>query len=427
MSKDEKILLCVESPAKARTMEKILPSNYTVRATYGHIMDLPKSKMGIDIENDFEPNYSVTKDKNNIVRELKSLAKNSDKVIILSDDDREGEVIAWTLAKVLNLKPDNDRSVVHEITEVAILKALDNPRTIDMKSVNAGIARRVLDRLVGYNLSPILWRKIKFGLSAGRVASPTLRLTVDREKEILAFNPEEYWKLKLTINEYPDMVLELNKKNGKKYTIRNKIDADNIKKYILNTGIKLIDIVDITTNTKPRQPFTTSTLQQTGNSKLGISIKQVMSLAQKLYEGNYNIPDHTGGLITYMRTDNSDLTSDTLKHIDGVITKYFGGDYLVTGIGNFKSKNRTQDAHSGIQPVDINIHPNTIKQYLPEYDYKLYSLIWARTVAFKMKPSISATTTYIFNTLSAPNDNIYELITKGKVIKYRGYLKAYEI
>jgi len=446
-------LIIVESPTKAKTISRFLPEIYTVSSSYGHIRDLPKSKMGIDIENNFKPEYEISDKSKKQVNELKKLAKKSQETILATDEDREGEAIAWHLAEVLNLgeaksqKPkakSYHRIVFHEITKRAILEALKNPRKIDMNLVNAQQARRILDRLVGYELSPFLWRKIRYGLSAGRVQSVAVRLIVEREEEIRKFKPEEYWSITTEIkklgnwkidnkefekNKFEAKLIKINDKTISKRGIKSKDEAEKIKKDLEKAHYQVEKVIKKETKKNPLPPFTTSTLQQAANNRLGFSAKQTMMFAQQLYEGIDLGTEGSIGLITYMRTDSLNLSKDSLKSAEDYIKNKFGEKYVQQRFYKTKSKG-AQEAHEAIRPTDPKRDPESVKKYLDDRQYKLYKLIWERMLASQMASSVSDSMVvnvlakYVHNSSQEKN---YILRATGSVIKFSGFLKVYPI
>jgi DNA topoisomerase-1 len=421
-----RIMIIVESPAKARTISKMLPDNYIVKSSYGHITELPKSKLGFDPSNNFKPEYEISKDKIKKVRELRQLAKTVDRIILASDDDREGEVIAWSVANILKLDITKaERIVFHEITKKAIVEALKSPGRINMNLVDAGVARRVLDRAVGYKLSPLLWKKIKYGLSAGRVQSAAVKIIVDKEREINAFVPEEFWKLKLDILSDPQFKAELSKIDGKGFKLTNETEAMNVKNNCDKHNYILSDIVDKENFRKPPPPFTTSTLQQAASSKLGFGVKQTMSTAQKLYDGSIDVPNHTGGLITYMRTDSVNLSKVATDMAKQVIAKEYGSEYTLDLARSYTTKSKgAQEAHEAVRPVNLAFKPSDLKMYLDHRELKLYTLIWSRTMATQMANAKVANTTY---KILGGDKRQYEFVAKGTKILFPGFLKAYDI
>ena len=419
-----KNLVIVESPAKAKTISKFLGSDYVVMASMGHVRDLPKSKLGFDPEDNFKPKYLVSTDKKKVITDLKKHIKKDTTIYLAADEDREGEAIAWHLIPALKIENNPIKRIVfHEITKDAILKALENPREVDQHLVDAQQARRILDRAVGYELSPLLWRKVRYGLSAGRVQSVAVKIIVDRENEIKAFNPEEYWKVKSEFSN-PELKSELAKINGKTSKITNESQAKEIEASINLGNFVLNDIEEKDSKRNPAAPFTTSTIQQEASRKLGYSVKQTMVIAQQLYEGNVgNIPNHTGGLITYMRTDSLNLSKVATSAAKEVIEKEYGKEYSLSKPRAYKSKAKgAQEAHEAIRPVDLSLKPSDIRPFVENSQYKLYSLIWKRTLASQMAPAQIANTTY---KIQAGKDKEFEFQTKGQRIIFAGFMKVY--
>ena len=419
-----KNLVIVESPAKAKTISKFLGSDFTVMASMGHVRDLPKSSLGFDPEDNFKPKYMVTADKKKVISDLKKQISKDTTIYLAADEDREGEAIAWHLIPALKIEKNPIKRIVfHEITKDAILKALENPRDVDQNLVDAQQARRILDRAVGYELSPLLWKKVRYGLSAGRVQSVAVRIIVDRENEIRAFIPEEYWKIKADfIN--PELKSELAKINGKNVKIENEEQALKIEASLKQGAYKLVDIEEKESTRNPAAPFTTSTLQQEASRKLGLSVKQTMVVAQQLYEGNVgNIPNHTGGLITYMRTDSLNLSTVATTAAKAVIEEEYGKEYSLSKPRVYTSKAKgAQEAHEAIRPVNLALKPSEIKPYVDSMQYKLYSLIWKRTLATQMAVAKIANTTY---KIEAGRDKECEFQVKGQRILFAGFMKAY--
>jgi DNA topoisomerase-1 len=419
-----KNLVIVESPAKAKTISKFLGSDYKVMASMGHVRDLPKSKLGFDPADNFKPQYLISTDKRKVIADLKKEITKDTTIYLAADEDREGEAIAWHLIPALKVEKNPlKRIVFHEITKGAILKALENPREVNQNLVDAQQARRILDRAVGYELSPLLWKKVRYGLSAGRVQSVAVRIIVDRENEIRAFIPEEFWKIKADfIN--PELNTELAKINGKVKKVKNEQEAKEIEASINQGDFELFDIDESESKRNPAAPFTTSTLQQEASRKLGYSVKQTMVIAQQLYEGNIqNIPNHTGGLITYMRTDSLNLSTVATSAAKEVIEKAYGAEYSLKSPRVYKSKAKgAQEAHEAIRPVDLSLKPSMIKAYVDNAQFRLYSLIWKRTLATQMQTAKIANTTY---KISAGKDKEYEFQVKGQRIIFPGFMKVY--
>jgi DNA topoisomerase-1 len=399
-----KNLVIVESPAKAKTIEKYLGSDFKVASSYGHISDLPSKELGVDVDNDFKPKYIISKDKKDVVKDLKKRADNVDCVWLASDEDREGEAIAWHLAESLKLDPKKTKRIVfREITKNAILKAIENPREIDYNLVNAQQARRVIDRLVGFEISPILWRKVKGGLSAGRVQSVAVRLLVDREKEINDFIPVSSFKV----------VAKFSNSNGNEFfsqlstNFKSKTEAIAFLEKSIDAKFNISSIDKKPAKKSPAPPFTTSTLQQEASRKLGFNVSRTMSAAQKLYES---------GNITYMRTDSVNLSNDALNSAETVISNNYGEKYAKRR--KFSSKNKgAQEAHEAIRPT--NLERSEVQ--MDSDQSKLYKLIWLRTIASQMSDAILERTT--FKIKSNTYDN--EFNSKGEVIKFDGFLKVY--
>lgn len=422
-----KKLVIVESPTKAKTVGKILGSNYKVIASVGHLRDLPKSKMGIDIENNFEPEYISVRGKGDIIKQIKKEAKASDKVLLATDPDREGEAISWHISNLLKLNPtDENRIEFHEITKETVKNSINKPRAIDMRLVDAQQARRVLDRLVGYEISPILWKKVKSGLSAGRVQSVALRLLCEREKEIKEFKPQEYWTL--SANHKKDkMEFESNfygfYKDGKeqKLDIKTEKGANEILKKLDKDNFKVVDVKVGTKNKQPYPPYTTSTLQQDANRRLNFSASKTMTIAQQLYEGIRLGREGSVGLISYMRTDSTRISSGTVQDSLDYIIKNFGKEFATKGNPYGKNKKNSQDAHEAIRPSSVLRTPNSIEGYLSKDQYKLYELIWTRTVASQMSQAKYKTTSITINN----NNFIFKI--NGNVESFKGFTKLYKI
>jgi len=420
-----KYLVICESPAKARTLSKFLNNDYKVLASFGHVRDLPKSSLGFDPKDNFKPKYMVTQDKIKVVKELRSYIGSDTTIILAADDDREGEAIAWHLIPTLGIEKHEVRRVVfHEVTKDAILHAMDHPRELDKNLVDAQQARRILDRAVGFTLSPLLWKKIRYGLSAGRVQSVAVRIIVDREDEITAFDPEEFWKHNLKIN-YNKSIFNasLNKIDGKVTKVKTEADARLIKIDCDKNIYKLTDIESKDSLRNPSAPFITSTLQQEASRKLGYGVKQTMSLAQRLYEGSINVSGHTGGLITYMRTDAINLSDVATSAAKKVIIETFGKEYALPYVRKYKTKSKgAQEAHEAIRPTNMLLKPSDIESYLEPREFKLYSLIWKRTVATQMAQAKVALTTY---KIYGGTNGKYEFVSKGTKIIFPGFMRAY--
>lgn len=441
MSKIIMPLVIVESPTKARTIKGFLGSKYSVESSFGHIRDLPKSSLGVDPENNFAIKYVIPAKAKKNVRALKEKAKNEKEIILATDEDREGEAIAYHLKEILNQKnssKDFKRIVFHEITKEAILEALKNPRDVDLNLVDAQKARRILDRLVGYKLSPLLWKKIARGLSAGRVQSAALKLIVDREREIQNFQPKEYWEIfgKFEVfhndndasNDNKIIELQLKKINGEKLeqlAIENQNRARNIADQILakkDWSVTLAQKKETFKN--PLAPYMTATLQQDAAYKLGFSPKKTMLVAQQLYEGVDLSGARRVGLITYMRTDSVNLAQKAISQIRDFIENNFGKKYLNKSARVYKNKSKlAQEAHEAIRPTNINFTPENIKNDLSPDQFKLYNLIWSRTLATQMSAAVfDSTTIYIEDA-----DKNFTFETQGQILKFDGFLKVYKM
>lgn len=421
-----KKLVIVESPTKAKTISKFLGTDYTIESSFGHVRDLPKSKLGVDIENNFEPQYVIPTRAKKKVTELKKRAKDASMVYFATDEDREGEAISWHLLELFGIPQEKTKRIVfHEITKDAILEALDHPRDIDKHLVDAQQARRVLDRLVGYNLSPLLWKKVARGLSAGRVQSVAVRLIVEREREIKAFTADEFWTIDAIFNEsnkeFEAKLFSINNKTLGKLEIKNKQEADDILKNLEKCTFSVTDIEKKRTRKNPLPPFTTSTLQQTANNRLSFSAKQTMMIAQQLYEGIEIGQQGSVGLITYMRTDSINLAERFLQEAGSFIKKTYGDNYT-NGPRRFAGKSKlAQEAHEAIRPTDVTNHPDEIKEYLSLQQYRLYKLIWQRAVASQMAAAeIDSTRADI-----QANDTPYLFRANGSVIAFDGFTKIY--
>ena len=414
-------LIIVESPAKANTIKKFLGGSTKVVASMGHIRDLPKSKLGIDIEHDFEPQYINIRGKGDLIKSLKKDAKQAKIVFLATDPDREGEAIAWHLAYIL--KDDAKkitRVTFNEITKNAVQKAIKEPRDIDINLVDAQQARRVLDRIVGYKISPVLWKKVKRGLSAGRVQSVAVRLIVEREEEIENFVPVEYWNIfaKLKDSESKkEFEARFYGKGGKKQEIHSKEETDEILKNLENAKYMVTDVKRGERKRTPAPPFTTSTMQQEASRKLGFTLKKTMSVAQGLYEG-VKIPEKgTVGLITYMRTDSTRISEEARKMAKEQIIKIYGENYYENRY--YRTGKDAQDAHEGIRPTYIDISPDSIKNSLTQDQYKLYKLIYNRFMASQMKPAVYETMAV---TIKA---NDYDFKANGQNLKFKGFMTLY--
>ncbi len=417
-------LVIVESPAKAKTIKKYLGKNYEVVASMGHIRDLPKTKIGVDIENNFEPQYINIKGKGDLIKSIKDEAKKCDKIFLATDPDREGEAISWHLAHILGLDlSDKNRVTFNEITKSGVKSGMSNPRSIDLDLVNAQQARRVLDRIVGYKLSPFLWKKVKRGLSAGRVQSVTVRLVVDREEEIRAFESKEYWTIDAKLSG-PDskktFTAKFYGKNGEKLEISCKEQADEIVKELESADFVVSDIKKGTKKRTPAPPFTTSTLQQEASRKLNFQSRRTMSVAQELYEG-VNIKGMGAvGLITYMRTDSLRISDEARYIANEYIKENFGEEYLPKFKREYKSKRGSQDAHEAIRPSMPALSPDKVKSDLTNDQYKLYKLIWERFISCLMTDEVLDTVAVDITAGECA------FKTNGFTVKFDGFTRLYQ-
>lgn len=422
-----KNLVIVESPTKAKTIGKMLGSNYKVVASVGHLRDLPKSKMGIDIENNFEPQYINVRGKGDIIKDLKKQANKAENIYLASDPDREGEAISWHISNLLNLDENGKNRVeFNEITKSTVKDAVKNPRKIDMKLVNAQQARRVLDRLVGYEISPILWKKVKSGLSAGRVQSVALRLVCEREEEINKFIPKEYWSIEAThkktgIKFESSYYGELVNSKQEKIELNNVKDAENIIDDLDINNFIVSDIKKTKKKRRPYAPYTTSTLQQDANRRIGFSASKTMSVAQQLYEGINIGSEGTVGLISYMRTDSTRISSETIAEALEYITKEYGKEYASKGVSYGKNKKGAQDAHEAVRPSSVKRTPYSLKDFLSNDQYKLYKLIWDRVVASQMTSAeFESTSLTIMN-----KNHIFK--GNGNIELFKGFTIIYSV
>ncbi|MDY3239931.1 MAG: type I DNA topoisomerase [Anaerovoracaceae bacterium] len=415
----KKTLVIVESPSKAKTIGKYLGSSYKVVASVGHVRDLPKSKLGIDIENDFEPQYIAIRGKGDLIKELKKEAKQAGKIYLATDPDREGEAISWHLAFLLGIDPQTPcRIVFHEITKDAIKNAVKHPRPIDLKLVDAQQARRVLDRLVGYQISPLLWRKIRRGLSAGRVQSAALKIICDREKQIQDFVPKEYWNIGAVFQKEKKFTARLAEYKGKKLVVENGLQAENVIADLKAGQFTVESILKKERSRKPYAPFTTSSLQQDASNKLGFTTKKSMMVAQQLYEG-VEVKGHgTVGLVTYIRTDSVRISDEAKAAARSYIQDHFGQNYIGNNVFSNKKKD-IQDAHEAIRPSNIALDPESIKDSLTRDQYSLYRLIWTRFLASQMAAAV-------FDSMQVGIRNgEYLLKASGSKLLFDGFQKVY--
>ena len=415
-------LVIVESPAKAKTIGKYLGKNYIVEASMGHVRDLPKSRLGVDIDNNYTPKYITIRGKGELIDKLRKAAKKADKIYLATDPDREGEAISWHLANILKISEDDTcRIVFNEVTKNAVKSSIKEARKIDLDLVDAQQARRILDRLVGYEISPILWRNVKWGLSAGRVQSAALKLICDREKEINEFIPKEYWSIDCTLKkEKKKFPIRLSTYKGKKIEIENEETSNKIIKDLKDGNFIVNAIKKGKKNRNPLPPFTTSTLQQDANKKLNFMTKRTMSIAQVLYEGVEVKGYGTVGLITYMRTDSVRISEEAQERAKEFIQNTYGEKYVPSSPRIYKGKKNIQDAHEAIRPTYVEITPEVAKENLTSEQYKLYSLIWNRFVASQMASCELNT-----NSVDILNGE-YKFKASGSVVSFDGFMKIYE-
>lgn len=418
-----KDLVIVESPAKAKTIEKYLGSGYKVTASMGHLRDLPKSKMGVDIENGFEPQYIPVRDKKELIAELKKEAKSARMVYLATDPDREGEAISWHLKELLDLPDDKARRVTfNEITKKVVTESIKNPRDIDQDLVDAQQARRILDRIVGYKLSPLLWKKIKSGLSAGRVQSVATRMVVDREDEIKAFKSQEYWLLDadLSREDGGSFTARFHGKGGKKLELHSRAEVDAVIEAVTPAPFTVKSVKRGEKQRTPAPPFITSTLQQEASRRLSMTPRRTMSVAQQLYEGVEISGQGTIGLITYMRTDSLRLSDEALGSARDYIIGRYGKEYYPGQPRRFKTKAGAQDAHEAIRPTDINLAPELVRKDLTQEQYRLYRLIWGRFTACQMANAV-------YDNVSVDVDAAgYVFHANYSELKFPGYTAVYE-
>ena len=422
-SKVKKTLVIVESPAKAKTIEKYLGRKYMVRASMGHLRDLPKSQFGIDVDNDFEPKYINIRGKGDLIKALKKDAKNADKVYLASDPDREGEAIAWHLSYILGLDPEEDcRIVFNEITKPAIQDAVKHPRSINIDQVDAQQARRMLDRIVGYKLSPLLWRKVRKGLSAGRVQSVTVKLICDREKEIQAFDSVEYWTVGVKLRKEKSAMFdaELTQVDGKKLDLHNERETKELLIDFNKQELKVDAVKKSERRRKPSAPFTTSSLQQDAARKLGFTSRKTMMLAQQLYEGIELGRHGATGLITYMRTDSTRLSDLAQNDARAFIHEQFGEAYVPPKPNVYAAGKKAQDAHEAIRPTNVTLTPEAIEKFLNKDQLKLYTLIWQRFTASQMTAAV-----YDTMSISIKAGERYTVRAAGSKLKFAGFTAVY--
>ncbi|MGG1630550.1 type I DNA topoisomerase [Rossellomorea sp. NRS-1567] len=414
-------LVIVESPAKAKTIERYLGKKYKVRASMGHVRDLPKSQMGVDVENEFEPKYITIRGKGPVLKELKTAAKKVKKIFLAADPDREGEAIAWHLAHSLAMDTTSEcRVVFNEITKDAIKESFKHPRAINMDLVDAQQARRILDRLVGYNISPLLWKKVKKGLSAGRVQSVALRLIIDRENEIKSFTPEEYWSIEAEFTKGNDTFqASFYGMDGKKVELKTEEDVKEVLGKVKGKSFEINKVTKKERKRNPAPPFTTSSLQQEAARKLNFRAKKTMMLAQQLYEGIEMGKEGTVGFITYMRTDSTRISEVAQKEANEYIVNKYGNDFVKQAERKEKKQQKSQDAHEAVRPTSTLRDPASVKEYLSRDQYRLYKLIWERFVASEMSPAIMDTMS-----VDIVNGSVMFRATGSKV-KFPGFMKVY--
>ena len=426
-----KSLVIVESPAKAKTIGKYLGKQFIVMASLGHVKDLPKKDLAVDVERDFTPKYEVIEGKKKLIAELKQAAKGVDSIYLAADPDREGEAICWHLKEELEPKkagkPAIFRVMFNEITANAVKKAFDRPLAVNVNLVEAQQARRVLDRLVGYKISPLLWDKVRRGLSAGRVQTVALRLIVEREREIRAFEKQEYWTIDVSLNakKPPVLTARLNKRADETPQIRDAASANSIVEDLDDASYIVRSVATREKRRHPVPPFITSTLQQESSRKLRFSVKRTMMLAQGLYEGKEIGKEGSVGLITYMRTDSTRVSEDALAEVRGFVSERYGQNYLPASPNIYKTKKDAQDAHEAIRPSSVLRTPESLEKYLAEDELKLYRLIWMRFIASQMMPALfDQTTIDIAATGKSKTDYLFR--ATGSVLKFDGFLKVYE-
>lgn len=420
-SKSSKSLVIVESPAKAKTLGKILGPGYVIKASMGHVRDLPEKSFGIKIEEDFKPTYRIIKGRTAIVKELREAAKGASEVYLAPDPDREGEAIAWHLAQALDIPEDRAKRITfNEITQRAVTDAFKKPSTLTIDLVNAQQARRLLDRIVGYKLSPLLWKKIGKGLSAGRVQSVAVRIVVEREKEIQAFKAEEYWEVTALLSKKGDNVAfkaELKKIDGKEFSLKNGDETNKLIEALKREQFTISDVTQKERRENPPPPFTTSLLQQKASVELGFSTKKTMRIAQQLYEGVELGPQGSVGMITYMRTDSFRIAEEAIQDCRKAVEQLFGGKYLEESPRRYASKKGAQDAHEAIRPSSPGFTPELVEKYLTDDQYRLYNIIWKRFIATQMKQAFYLDTTALVNAGNA----LFQ--AKGREVKFDGFIK----
>ncbi|MFW5984760.1 MAG: type I DNA topoisomerase [Halanaerobiaceae bacterium] len=412
-------LVIVESPAKAKTINKFLGKDYKVEASMGHVIDLPKSQLGVDIENNFEPKYITIRGKGKVLKKLRKAVKKSKDVLLATDPDREGEAISWHLARALKLDKEKSRIAFNEITEDAVQNALNNPRPINQDLVDAQQARRLLDRLVGYKLSPLLWKKVRKGLSAGRVQTVAVKIICEREREIEKFEPDEYWSLTALLKKEEQKIeAELHRINGEKFEISSEEEMEDVLADLKEKPFVVNKVKERKRKRNPYPPFTTSTLQQTAASKLNFSAKKTMYIAQQLYEGISLGNQGSVGLISYMRTDSTRISKEAQNEALNYIEKRFGEKYVPDKAKKYQASGDSQDAHEAVRPTSVNRVPQEIKDDLTRDQFRLYKLIWTQFVASQMKPAI-----YKILTIDVGAGEKYLFRISGSKILFPGFIK----
>ncbi|MBF8303568.1 MAG: topoisomerase, partial [Candidatus Dadabacteria bacterium] len=418
-----KSLVIVESPAKAKTIKKYLGKDFSVEASSGHLIDLPNNKLGVNIEKNFKPEYVVIKNKKKFLDQLEKASKKADNIYLASDPDREGEAIAWHIVDRLKIKDKAYRVLIYEITEKAVLEAIRNPSRLSRDMFEAQQARRILDRLVGYQVSPLLWKKVRRGLSAGRVQSVALRLVVEREREVENFKPDEYWtieaELKQLLDDAISFVAVLSKYDGEKVDIKTEEAANRAVEALRNETYNVISVEKKERSRSAPPPFITSTLQQEASRKLRFPVKKTMTIAQKLYEGVELGDEGPAGLITYMRTDSVRVSEHAINEARGYIVEAYGADFLPEGPNIFKVKKSAHDAHEAIRPTSVIKSPDSVKIYLSEDEFELYKLIWQRFISCQMNPALYDQTTVEIEA----GKGLFR--ATGSVIKFPGFTIVY--
>jgi len=416
-----KTLVIVESPAKAKSLTKMLDRKYTVVASMGHVRDLPKSQFGVDVQHGFRPKYITIRGKGDVIKELRTAVKKADQVLLASDPDREGEAIAWHLKELLDLRDHRLRVAFNEITKPAVQKAIAEPRPIDLNLVNAQQARRILDRLVGYNLSPLLWRKVKKGLSAGRVQSVALRLICDREEEIRKFVPEEYWDLTARLKKagQPLFAALLRQYRHKAIKLPNEAKVKEVMTSLAGAQYRVEKVNTRESVRRPPPPFTTSSMQQEANRKLNFTSRRTMLVAQQLYEGLDLGAEGTLGLVTYIRTDSTRVAESAQAEAREYIEENFGVPFVPESVRQVRAKGKIQDAHEAIRPTSVRREPDAVRPYLSADQYKLYRLIWLRFLASQMSPALVDVTAADI----AAGD--YTFRASGQVVRFPGFPRVY--